>query len=1023
MKKNLVKRTFLLVLFITLSVVALHAQGRFVTGTVKDAATDEPLAGAVVYVDGSSEVVLTDNDGNYSIAAGADATIVFSLMGFMDNKQPVSGRSVINVALETESTTLNDVVVIGYGTVKKKDLTGSVSSLSASKLNDVTVTNPQLALQGRVPGVVVTQTNFSPSGGLEIRIRGTRSFNASNDPLYVVDGMLLDTGLSFLDPGDIESIDILKDASATAIYGSRGANGVVIVTTKKGREGRTTVEYNGYVGYQEISRQMQVMDAAQWIEYVREGHRQGTGDLKYNSSGPSYAEDSRVVRFTEDPNVWRTVMSGWNEDRTEWDPSKVKGFDWVGAVTRPGFQHNHNLSVRGGSAKTRWSVGATYTDNIGVVKLRSFNRITARSSIDSQISRIFKIGMSFSYSKTNEELSNNLYSSALAQWPAAFPMDADNNLVDRPGGAEAQWNILNDLVDGAALNQRDRDRMLIHAYVEAKIIEGLTFKSSFNSDIDRYRDGKFNASNSTSRKGDGSTASVKNQRGLSYTWENMLVFDRMFGKHHVGATFVQSIQDWTTETSSTTVKNVALDSQKWYNFSAASEVTGADSSHSKSRLASFLGRLQYGYDDRYLVTMSLRYDGASVLSSGHKWVPFPSAAFAWRISNESFMDSSRTFLDDLKLRIGWGRTGNASVSPYATLGGLTDVKYMYGDGTKTIGYWPSTMANPNLGWEYTEQSNIGLDFSFLKGRISGSVDGYYQSTKDLLMSRQLPIATGYESILFNVGKTRNYGVEASLSTVNIKSRSGFTWTTDFVVSHNREEIVELYNGKVDDVGNKWFIGQPLSVYYGYAPDGIWQNTPEDLLELAKWNAAGNTSFVPGCVRVVDQDGDYRVTPDDRVIVGNPRPKITGGITSNMYFKGFDFSFMMYIDCGRTILNNSPMGFNARDNQPAYDYWTKDNPSSRWPGVYIGSGSPTNGSDYMTTLRYEDGSFARMKEMTLGYSLPDKLIRKANMQKVRFYVSVNNPFIITKFTGVDPEGARGTDYPVVRTYMFGVNLSF
>lgn len=868
------------------------AQNGVITGCVTDADTEEALIGVTVKVQGTTQGTITDVSGNYSIKVSDGAKLEFSFVGYKTVIHPVGSQKQINVALKSQSYEIDDVVVIGYGTVKKSDLTGAVGSVSAKQLKDVTVTNPQLALQGRVPGVQVTQTDFSPSGGLEIRIRGTRSFQATNDPLYVVDGMMLSTGLSFLDPGDIESIDVLKDASATAIYGSRGANGVVIVTTKRGKEGKPQVEYNSYVGFQTIGRKLDMMNAAEWIEYMRESHRQAKGNLKYDSPVADREQDMNMDRFNQDPYVLRTVMMGWNADGTYWDPNKVRGFDWIDAVTQNGFTHNHNINVRGGSAKTQYSFGATYTNTDGVVKNRGFERITARSAIDTQISSRFKTGLTFSYSHSLEDMDTGLYSNASKMWPASFPLDEDGNYIDLPGNDNTNYNILYDLIDGAVVRQRKRDRVLANVYLEAKIIDGLSFRSSFSYDYDMYVDGDFRASKTRANTGGDNTASVSNRRAYAYTLDNMLTYTKTFANiHNLTATVVQSIEGSTSETSSVNAKGIPIDTQKWYNLASASEVTSVGSDLTERRLASFLGRVQYSLKDRYLLTASLRYDGASVLADGHKWAAFPSAAIAWRIMEEPFMKNTSDWLSNLKIRAGWGRTGNSAVSPYKTQGLLANTKYIFGDETPAVGFRPSELANKQLGWEYTNQTNVGIDFGFLKGRISGSMDFYVQKTNSLLMNRQLPVALGYNSILFNVGKTENKGFELALNTVNIDSKNGFRWTTDWVFSMNREKIVELYNGKNDDIGNSWFIGEPINTWYGYKFDRIWSNTEEDLALMEVWNKAGNTNYVPGTVKLVDQNGDNKLTPeDDRVIIGNPRPKFTASMMNNFAFKGFDLSF-------------------------------------------------------------------------------------------------------------------------------------
>lgn len=612
---------FVMVLMVIVSSTLLgRAQTRTVTGVVTDKETKEPLLGATVYVSGSTNGVMTDMSGSYSITVSDTETLIFDMIGYEPISLLVGKNTVINAEMESEDITLDDAIVIGYGTVKKRDLTGSVGSLSSKQLQQVTVTNPQLALQGRVAGVQVTQTDFSPSGGLNIRVRGTRSFNASNDPLYVVDGVILSTGLSFINPGDIESIDILKDASATAIYGSRGANGVVIVTTKRGKEGRAQIEYTSHVGIQQIGRKLDLMDANEWIEYMREAHRQASGSsLKYNSASASYTEDMKMTRFNQDPYLLRQIQSGWNEDGTIWDGSKVQGFDWLGHVTKTGVTQNHNISVRGGSDKVKYSFGASYSGTDGVVKNRTFERINARSTVDAQITKHIKAGMTFQYSHSLENLDNGLYSTASQMWPAAVPYDDEEKLIQFPGGDTSSFNVLYDMIDGSVVNQRDRDRLLSNAYIELKLFDGLSFRSTVSYDYDLIMDGDYRASMTRSNVGGDNTASVEHRKTYGISFDNVLTYSKEFNKTHaLTATLVQSSQETTMEYAYVSAKQIPLNTQLWYSMGAAGEITKATSGYTRRRLASFLGRVNYSLLDRYLLTASMRYDGASVLAEGNK---------------------------------------------------------------------------------------------------------------------------------------------------------------------------------------------------------------------------------------------------------------------------------------------------------------------------------------------------------------------------------------------------------------------
>lgn len=991
-----------------------------VTGVVLDNG-GIPLIGVNIMVKGTTNGVITDIDGKFSISATPQDVLVFSYIGYLNQEIGIGNQSVLNITMKENIQGLDEVVVVGYGAVKKKDLTGAVGSINSQKIMQVAVTNPAMAIQGRVPGVLVTQTDFSPSGGLEIRVRGNRSMKATNDPLYVVDGMPLVSGsLNNIDPNDIESIDILKDASATAIYGSRGANGVIIVTTKKGKSGKVQVDYNGYISIQTVARKLDLMNAGEWVEYMRESLRYATGNDQYLSSTPNAGEDANVERFKKDPYVLRNILNAY-DDAGNWNINKVQGYDWLGATLQTGLAHNHHLNVRGGSDKTQYSFSLSYTGNEGVVKNRSFERMIGRTNIESQISKVFKAGMTLQYAHTHEDLNTDLYENASKIYPAAIPYGDDGKLIEKPGGDDVTYNIFYDLIDGNAVNQRKRDRMQGTAYIEANIWDGLKFRSNLGIDYDNYTDGQYYASHSWKNKGGMSNAKKSGQKSCGFTLDNMLIYSKTFARDHtVGVTAVQSIQTSVTDTYSLENKDIPISYQQWNNLGASAEVPVIGSGYTRWALASFLGRANYSYKDRYLLTVSARYDGSSRLAKGHKWVLFPSAALAWRVNEESFMKNIG-FISNLKLRIGWGRTGNSAVDPYQTQGRLSDAKYIFGTSGSDgyMGFRPSHLANKELKWETTDQTNLGLDFGFLQGRISGSIDLYLQKTHDLLMERKLPTALGYDNIIFNIGKTQNKGIEIALSTVNIQSSKGFTWMTDWVFYANREEIVELYKGKQDDIGNKWFIGQPISVWYDYKFDGIWQNTPEDLAEIEKYNEKTANLYRPGRIRVVDQNKDYQIMEnDDRVIIGNPRPKCIVSMMNTFAYKGLDMSIYMYADVGRTIKYNANMYFNGRENQPRFNYWTPQNPSNEYPAPAY-----QDADKRLSSLRYHSGTFLRVRDITLGYTLPKAISQKAFMDKCRFYATVQNPFLITRFPGVDPEAAQGNQYPLVRSYMFGVNVSF
>ena len=988
----------------------IQQEGKTLNGIVKDK-NGEPIIGANVVVKGTTNGTITDIDGQYSLSNVSNNDILtISYIGYLSKDIPVNGQQVINILLDEDTQKLDEIVVVGYGTVKKRDLTGSVASINAEKIEQIAVTNPALALQGRIPGVLVEQTDYAPGGGLKIRVRGNRSFKASNDPLYVVDGMPLTTGIEAINPSDIESIDVLKDASATAVYGARGANGVIIVTTKKGKAGKVQVDYNGYVGVQTVAKRLDVMDGAEWTEALREAYR-ATG--LYQSPTPSAEEDAKMPRLAADPYSLESVLMAYDENGN-YDPSKVRSFDWQGNTLHESLIHNHNLNIRGGSEKTQYSLSASYLYNDGVIKNRDYEKYTVRLNIDQEIGKILKVGLQTQYMHSNENKDIGIYVNAMNNYPVSSPYDDKGELILNPGGDAMLYNSLMDLDNAISLQKIDR--YLGSYYAEVNIVDGLKFRTNLGTDFRQVQDLDFRGSMTTENKGGLSTAKNAGEKSYLFTLENMLTYSKKFNKtHDLGVTLLQSIQRFAQDKYGIEVKDLPYEYQHFFTVGSASTISGVSSDYLKWTLASFMGRVNYNIKDRYLFTVAARYDGSSRLAKGNKWVLFPSAAFAWRIFDEPFIPET-SFLTNLKLRLGWGQTGNSAVDPYQTMGGLLLQKYNFG-GTNAIGYYPNIMPNENLTWETTAQTNLGIDFGFFNNRLSGSIDLYLQRTKDLLMSRQLPVVSGYESVMANIGKTQNKGIEIALSSVNLESEKGLNWTTDLMVYANKEEIIELYNGKKDDIGNKWFIGQPIDVIYDYQFDRIWQDTPEDLAEMAKFNANGS-SFVPGTIKLVDQNNDYKITADDKVIIGNSRPKLVVSLANNFSYKGFDLSVFLNGEFGKKITYDPPLNLNGRENYVNINYWTPSNPSNECPRP-----NANQTPQYISAIKYCNGTYLRVRDITLGYTLPDVLTKKAFIERLRFYASVQNPFLFTSFPGVDPEGARGKEYPSVRTFMFGANISF
>jgi TonB-linked SusC/RagA family outer membrane protein len=1006
-----------------------------IRGTVTDE-QGEPIIGANVIEKGVAfNGSITDADGNFSLAVAENAVLQVSFIGYITQEinvlpQLINGNNLI-ISMIEDMQALDEVVVVGYGTVKKRDLTGSVASVSAAKILAGSVTNAMQALQGNVPGVLVTTTNWSPGSTPSVLIRGKRSIKASNDPLYVVDGIPVTGGMGDLPPNEIESIDVLKDASATAIYGARGSNGVILITTKRGKTGKVQVSYNGYAGAQTILNKIELMNGAEYAEYVRESYR-GAG--KYASDVPNKDLDYTIptsfggsVTGLSGPAVdaytWESIAMAYDENGN-YDPSKVRsGALWWKEVERTGIVTDHQLSIRGGRDSHNYMLGITYYKNEGIYKDDSYERYSIRLNNETEAAEWLKIGVStqFTHSLLNDGVSmeNNWRVNPLGRlW------DDDGNLTECTSGTDTQWwNPLQYLAEAAVISPKKVNRYFGSYYGEIKLpLDGLRFRTNVGLDFISTQDYSF--ASSKARSNNANQANNATAQRYMYTVENLLFYDKTFNQHSLGVTLLQSVQRDINESNNIVVQELPSDDIKYYDVASGLTVSALNSDHQEWSMASYMGRLNYNFKQRYYATVSMRYDGASRLAAGYKWVAFPAAALAWRINEESFLRDIRS-IDNLKLRLGYGVSANSAISPYQTKGQLSKAYYNFGD-NHVIGYAPGGLPNKALTWETTEQWNIGLDFGLLNNRINGTIDLYRQSTIDLLLDRQLPAVSGFTSVASNVGKTANKGVEISLSTVNISTRN-FEWITDWMFSFNKEEIVELYNGKVDDIGNSWFIGKPVNVFYDYKKVGIWQNTPEDLAEMQKFNDNGH-KFTVGSIKIQDVDSDYKITADkDRMIIGQSRPKQFISLDNTFRYKNFDLDIFLYGAFGGMIKNEIRYNHQSyRNNNMKYDYWTMNNPTNAFPRP----NADINNIDYESTLYYEKSDFLRVKTVTFGYTLPKQLLENIKLSSARIYVTAQNPLIWTKYSGVDPEGAAsgvsaasGYASPSVSNWIVGINLNF
>lgn len=1030
-----IQRFLLVALFMLVTMMA-QAQGKAVTGTVTDQ-TGEAVIGATVMVKGTAIGTATDIDGKYQLQnVAADAKLEFRYVGYTPITVDVKGRSVIDVVMKEDAANLDELVVVGYGVQRKADLTGATTNVSGKQLTEMPVKNAVEGMQGKAAGVDISSSQRPGEIG-DINIRGVRSLNASNSPLYVVDGMIIQNGgIENINPQDIESIDVLKDASATAIYGSRGANGVVLVTTKKGQNGKISVTYSGSVSFDQQYDVARQMDAAQWLQYSRYAlYNAGQYPQNPYTDGPSYAGDQQA--FGAVAASWANVDKAWVNG--QYDPDLVGSYDWTEAGRRTGVTNEHTLAMSGGTEKFRGYGSFGYLHQKGVTPGQDYTRFTMKTSFDLTPDWIFNAGVSINASYADQDYgysftksvtgSGDYYSALRGMLPWTVPYDADGNFIRNPN---ADVNIINPIDElNYCKNNRKTFRAsgLVYGQIDFKKVweglEGLSYRLQFGPEFTYYTYGTANAADGIN--GDGKNlATYGNNQRRSWTLDNLIYYNRTFAeKHRLNITLLQSASAYHYENSDMRA-NVATPEEKWWNMSSSNDLKSYGTGLSEYKMTSYMARVNYGFDDRYMITASMRWDGSSVLAKGHKWASFPSVALAWRINKEKFLRDV-DWISQLKIRAGFGITGNAAVSPYQTLGNIQAVNYPFG-GSNYVGYvpsdvtarYPNALANQDLTWEKTSQWNVGIDFSFINGRLNGSIDWYRTQTRDLLMDMTIPSLNGYTSTMANVGKTAGHGWDIQLNSVNIDHRD-FTWTTSLTFSLDRCHIEELNNGIKENITNNWFVGEQLGVFYDYVYDGIWRTDQAE--EAAKY---GRT---PGQIRVKDLDGDGTIDPNfDRKIVGNVRPDWSGGMTNSFRWKTLDFSFFIYSRWGFTV----PAGRETLDGRYMkrdLDYWVEgvNENAEYYKPVY-------NMDDaYSWSMNYQEGSFIKMRNISLGWSIPENWLKslKVGLSNVRIYAQVNNPFFIyksCKWLDTDLMNynnntkAFGSDVSI-RSYVIGLNVTF
>lgn len=1035
----------IIVCSIILSTNVLYAQTK--TITVKGYITTdkgEPLPDVSINIKGAEKGTKSLPNGSFQITAPAGSTLTVSYVGYINKEVKLGASDQLNltVPMLVNKNELDQVIVVGYGTRKKSDVTGAITSISEQAIQDVPVANLSQALQGQGAGIDVQKNggNSKPGQAPLIFIRGARSVKASNTPLFVVDGIPFEGNINDINQDDVASVEVLKDASSTAIYGSRGANGVILVTTKRGKAGmrKPIVSYNGYTGFSKSMGEYPMMNGPQYLQLKKWANFIG-GNAQVPSLGYTGPDDPRILTASLAPEELYGVSIG-------------RSTDWQKLVYQTGIVTNHQLGVMGGNEITQYAMSAGYYNETGVYPGQSFERFSLKISIDQQLGKFIKVGVSSlnSFGTTKGENANPM-SQALRASPLASPYDTSGNLINYfvPGSANQVWNPLDNFLPGASVETRKRLGTFTTLYVDATLARGLKYRFNTGADIRSDVYGNFYASNTTNNMGGASSANNQTSLYTNYTLENILTYDHTFaGKHRVSLTGLYSYQQKQSQNNSFSYTGLLSDNAQYFNPALGFNLSGTGSL-SPTTTISYMGRVNYAYNDKYLLTLTLRSDASSVLANGNKQHAFPSAAVGWNLMKEKFLDHSRN-ISNLKLRASYGSVGNPSISPYQTLGSLTTQVYNYGTVT-TTGLYPNGAPNPSLHWEYTSTLNVGVDFGFFQNRISGSLEFYHAYTKDMIMPVSLPATSGIpNATLTNIGKSENKGIELHISTVNLqaKTKNGLTWTTDLNIYINRGQITQLLptinttvDGKPADLANKWFVGQPIGSYYDYKKIGIWQATAADtaLAQSLNQTLTGVGSVI-GQVKVAKRDGNNTKTIDanDMFILGSPQPKWEGGMTNRFAYKNFDFTVVMAARVGGMISSTLFGGGFANTLQANYnnvnvDYWTPNNPTNMWPKANSGQTNPQKNS----TLGYFDGTYLKIRSLSLGYNLPQSVMKKLGTRSIRVYTTVSDAFILfspyrNKYHGIDPEtagtssssvnGTLNVDTPATWSMIFGVNVS-
>jgi TonB-linked SusC/RagA family outer membrane protein len=978
--------TYVLLLFLTLMIGDFKLSGQagiaisgHVTG--KDS---WPIPGVNVKIKGTLNGTITNLDGIYEIMiTHPNDTLVFSFIGMKTIEEKVGGRTIIDVQLEEDFVDLDEIVVVGYGEKKKSDLVGSVSSVSKEKISNPANTNLYETLQASTSGLLITRNSGQPgSDDYNILIRGMNSISASNEPLIVVDGIPFTGSLSDISPADIQSVEILKDASSSAIYGSRGSNGILLLTTKRGIADKPLIELRLSSSLSQIAKKPRLMNAEEFIAWRTEAYRAAGLDT-----------DLDFLLTTSEKESYEAGRE----------------IDWIDEFSENAWQQDITLNMSGGNQKTSYYMSGTYTDQDGIVINSGYQRLTLKLNLDQEIKKWWKTGFSLllSNSNTNDAIFGEHAIYALS--PLGKLRNDDGTYTLYPMYPDNFYS--NIIADNVLRKNEDKENRLFNnlfMLFDVPFIQGLNFRFNLGTDIGYNNTGEYIPRGTAEGELKSGIASVSKRKSFSWTLENIVNYSRHIGiRGQLDFTGLYSLQGYTYDYLSASAQGFTSDDYLWYKLDAGEIQNQTSTNYRDWNMVSYMGRINYQFDNRYYVTLTLRADGFSGFGKGNKWGQFPSVGFAWRLSNEPFLSGAAN-VDNLKIRLSYGQSGNQAVAPYQSLASLDNWGYVFGKQNRTS-LFIASMPNENLSWETSTMLNAGIDYSFWNGRLSGTLEYYLTNTDDILLEREIPpMNSGLNSIMDNIGKTQNSGVEVEIHTVNI-NRGGFKWNTGLNYSMNRNKIIELYGDSKDDIGNEWFIGEPIDVYFTQIFDGVWQ-IDDDIANSTQPGAS------PGDAKLRDINGDLTINAEDRTIIGSPMPDYIASLSNTFTYKGFSlyvFIHSMQGHMGRVSIDRA-----GRFNQYYREYWTPENP------INTNVGPDFQGSGRMYgSLDYYDASFIRLKDIRFSYSFPNRWIHAVSLKEAMIFINARDIYTFTNYPGDDPEVLSSYRYPVPRTFLLGINVKF